>query len=76
MSKYKTHVSDIIGTYTLDGITNDYTKENLRGDIAILTMDMVQNIIKYMNENGYQDVYITPLITEITNKGVVFSKIL
>lgn len=38
MSKYKTHVSDIIGTYTLDGITNDYTKENLRGDIAILTI--------------------------------------
>jgi hypothetical protein len=67
------NIPDIIGSYIIDGVEKDYTKEILRGDIAILTMDMIRILLDYMKNNGYDDVYITPLITELTNKGLEFA---
>jgi len=36
-------------------------------------MDMIRILLDYMKNNGYDDVYITPLITEMTNKGLEFA---
>jgi hypothetical protein len=71
--KPQLNIPDVIGSYILDGIEKDYTKEILRGDIAILTIDMIRILLDYMKNNGYDDVYITPLITELTNKGLEFA---
>lgn len=71
--KPQLNISDVIGSYIIDGVENDYTKGILRGDIALLTMDMIGILLGYMKNNGYDDVYITPLITELTNKGLVFA---
>jgi hypothetical protein len=66
--------SNVLGKIIIDGVQEEYTKDMLRGDIAMLTMDMTNIIIEYMNNNGYQDVYLTPLIVELTNKGLTFAK--
>lgn len=71
-AEIKLCISDVIGSYVKGDEMKDYTKQMLKGDIALLTMDMVSILIKYMNDNGYEDVYITPLITELTNKGIEF----
>lgn len=71
--KPQLNIPDVIGSYIIDGVEQDYTKEILRGDIAILTMDMIIILLDYMKNNGYDDVYITPLITELTNKGLEFA---
>jgi hypothetical protein len=54
-----------------------YTPENLRGDIAIFTQDIVNTIIKYvehLEENGNPDIRVTPLATAIMTKGIEFAK--
>jgi hypothetical protein len=71
--KPQLNIPDVIGSYIIDGVEHNYTKEILRGDIAILTMDMIRILLDYMKNNGYDDVYITPLITELTNKGLEFA---
>lgn len=71
--KPQLNIFDVIGSYIIDDVEKNYTKANLRGDIAILTMDMVRILLDYMKDNGYDDVYITPLITELTNKGIEFA---
>jgi hypothetical protein len=71
--KPQLNIPDVIGSYILDGEEKDYTKKMLRGDIAILTMDMIRILLDYMKNNGYDDVYITPLITEMTSKGLEFA---
>ena len=71
--KAQLNIPDVIGSYIIDGVEQNYTKEILRGDIAILTMDMIRILLDYMKNNGYDDVYITPLITELTNKGLEFA---
>lgn len=71
--KPQLNIPAVIGSYILDGVEKDYTKEILRGDIAMLTMDMIRILLDYMKNNGYEDVYITPLITELTNKGLEFA---
>jgi hypothetical protein len=38
-------IPDVIGSYILYGVEQDYTKEILRGDIAILTMDMIRILL-------------------------------
>lgn len=69
-TEIKLYIPEVIGSYVKDGEMKDYTKQMLRGDIALLGMDMVSILIKYMNNNGYEDVYITPLITEMSNKCI------
>jgi len=71
--KPQLNIPDVIGSYIIDGVEHNYTKEILRGDIVILTMDMIRILLDYMKNNGYDDVYITPLITELTNKGLEFA---
>ena len=66
------NIHPVIGTYVFDGVEKDYTKEILKGDISLLTMDMIRILIDYMKNNNYDDIYITPLITEMTNKGIEF----
>lgn len=65
-------VNEIVGAFTEEGEKKEYTKQMLQGDIAILSMDIVSSLLSYMKENGYNDVYITPLITEIQNKHLKF----
>ena len=72
MNQTQINISDVIGTCIVDGVEYDYTKQMLRGDIALLTINMIGILLHYMKNNGYDDVYITPLITELTNKGLEF----
>lgn len=65
-------MKEVIGAYTEEGENKEYTKQSLKGDVAILSMDVVSSLLSYMKENGYDDVYITPLITEIQNKHLKF----
>jgi gamma-glutamyl phosphate reductase len=69
-------LNDVIGQYVKDGEVQDYTKEMLKGDIALLTIDNVNKLINYIKEieNQENDVYITPLITELNNNGINFIK--
>jgi hypothetical protein len=66
-------LNNVIGSYIIDGVEKEYTKEILKGDIAILTMDMNNILLEYMKNNGYDDIYIIPLLTELTNKGLEFA---
>jgi hypothetical protein len=71
--KPQLNIPFVIGSYIIDGVEKDYTKEILRGDIAILTIDMISILLDYMKNNGYDDVYITPIISELANKGLEFA---
>ncbi len=72
---FKLNLPEVIGSYISDGVEKNYTKEMLRGDIALLTLDMGTIVIDYMKKHGYEDVYLTPLITEITKAGINFANI-
>ena len=57
LQKPQLNIPDVIGSYILDGVEQDYTKEILRGDIAILTMDMIRILLDYMKNNGYDRIW-------------------
>lgn len=46
--------------------------KSLKGDIAMLILEITKDIVIYMKENGYEYVDITPLITHIMEKGNKF----